>query len=117
MQSATSARTQLEKTRQENLARRLLSAANHQLIAQKTALKDQRLRILLLSDRGLDREREKLEIRTRRNRSADPQQILGRGFAWIKNEHGKTVRGTGEVESGDKVQIRLSDGSLEARVE
>lgn len=117
VQSATSARTQLEKTRQENLARRLLSAANHQLIAQKTALKDQRLRILLLSDRGLDREREKLEIRTRRNRSADPQQILGRGFAWIKNEHGKTVRGTGEVESGDKVQIRLSDGSLEARVE
>ena len=117
VQSATSARTQLEKGRQENLARRLLTAATQQLKARKTALRDQRSRILLLSDRGLDREREKLGIRTRRNRSADPQQILSRGFAWVKNEQGKTVRGTGEVDTGDKVEIRLKDGSVEARVE
>ena len=115
--SATSVQTQLERARQDSRIQRLISAAGNRLKAGQRVRSESRRRLVSLASRSLLREQEQLAQRIRRNRSADPQQILGRGFAWIKNEKGTTVRNSDEVEKGDRLHIRLSEGSVDARVE
>ena len=115
--SATSVQTQLERARQDSRIQRLISAAGNRLKDGQRVRSESRRRLVSLASRSLLREQEQLAQRIRRNRSADPQQILGRGFAWIKNEQGTTVRNSDEVEKGDRLHIRLSEGSVDARVE
>lgn len=115
--SATSVQTQLERARQDSRIQRLISAAGNRLKDGQRVRSESRRRLVSLASRSLMREQEQLAQRIRRNRSADPQQILGRGFAWIKNEQGTTVRNSDEVEKGDRLHIRLSEGSVDARVE
>ena len=115
--SATTARTQLERERQQSRARRLLSTGVKSIGEGIRSRNERRRRLATLANRALTHEREQWSHRQHRTRSADPQQILGRGFAWIKNEDGATVRKTAEVRRGERIRIRLSDGSLDAQVE
>jgi exodeoxyribonuclease VII large subunit len=45
-----------------------------------------------------------------------PDSILKRGFSVAFGPDGKIVKSTKDVESGDKVRIRVSDGSIETKV-
>jgi exodeoxyribonuclease VII large subunit len=49
--------------------------------------------------------------------SLSPLAVLERGYALVLNEAGGVVRTTAQVEAGDKVTTRLSDGAFISRVE
>jgi len=115
--SRISARTNLEKVNWGVRIQRLRSAATKQLVDGRTSLQQGRERLDQVAATRLEMERERLEVRQRRNRAADPRNVLGRGYAWIKNAAGETVRETGDVTTGDRIHIRLKDGSVDAHVD
>ena len=45
-----------------------------------------------------------------------PLKVLGRGYAIARRGDGKAVVSTGDVVSGDKLELTLSDGSVDCRV-
>ena len=45
-----------------------------------------------------------------------PQKTLGRGFAMVQNERGKTVASAASIEPGAAIQVIFHDGALDARV-
>ncbi len=44
-----------------------------------------------------------------------PQNVLNRGFSIVTGKNG-TVKSTKDVQTGDRIKIRLSDGSIDAQV-
>ncbi|MBQ3135342.1 MAG: exodeoxyribonuclease VII large subunit [Oscillospiraceae bacterium] len=46
-----------------------------------------------------------------------PLKVLGRGYAIARDESGRVLTGAEQVETGDKLDVRLADGSLTCRVE
>ena len=50
--------------------------------------------------------------------SANPQKILDRGFAIVRNkQNGKIIRNAAEASKGTVLEIRLAQGSIEAIAE
>jgi exodeoxyribonuclease VII large subunit len=73
---------------------------------------------LLGGARGcLRREGERQQARKARVQGADPRTILSRGFAWVKDESGRTISTADASLKGSKIEVRLRDGVLDARVE
>ena len=50
-------------------------------------------------------------------RSADPQRVLERGFAYIENADGSPVTRAAQAQTHRLLRIRMMDGTLSARVE
>ena len=48
--------------------------------------------------------------------SLNPLAILGRGFALVSRPDGQVVRQTGDVNAGDPLDVRLTDGTLRVQV-
>jgi exodeoxyribonuclease VII large subunit len=48
--------------------------------------------------------------------SLDPLAVLGRGYAVVSDAAGKIVRSVGQVQPGEGIDVRLSDGKLDATV-
>jgi exodeoxyribonuclease VII large subunit len=46
----------------------------------------------------------------------DPQAVLQRGFALVRDRHGQVVRQVTAVQRDDTITIQLSDGQLTARI-
>lgn len=92
-----SPRAQLANARQQvdDLQRRALSALEHELSLRRSGL------------RGL---RGTL-------RAVGPPAVLARGYAVVSDESGEVVRSVVQVEPGQTVDVRLSDGRLGASVE
>ena len=47
----------------------------------------------------------------------NPESILKRGYAVVTAEDGSTIYQVGQVESGNKLQVRVSDGKFEVIVD
>ncbi len=63
------------------------------------------------------RRREEIGHWEARLRALGPEATLARGYALVLDGKGKPVRRAAAVKPGEKVAIRLADGTLEARVE
>jgi exodeoxyribonuclease VII large subunit len=88
-------RIQTDRQRLDDFARRELSALQHRL-----ALDESRLR-------GFERRLEAL----------NPLAVLGRGYALVtRRADGKLVSRVDQAESGDKIEVRVSDGTFDAVV-
>ena len=73
-------------------------------------------RLSVASQAALRRARERIELRQARARAVDPQRILARGFAWLRRESG-SLKKAADARIGDRIEARLQDGSIEARIE
>jgi exodeoxyribonuclease VII large subunit len=62
-------------------------------------------------------KRARLGSLSERLASASPASILGRGYAIVKKPDGELVRSIDNVQSGDKLDITVSDGQIQARTE
>ncbi len=60
--------------------------------------------------------RERLNALAASLDALSPLKVLGRGYAIARREDGKAVVSTGDVVSGDKLELTLSDGSVDCRV-
>lgn len=76
-------------------------------------------RLELLPSRAresLRRASDLLERRGLQVRSADPRRVLARGYAWLRNDAGESIKSIGQVTPDQRVVARLADGDIEARV-
>jgi exodeoxyribonuclease VII large subunit len=60
---------------------------------------------------------ERLSGLAMRLRGLDPQATLARGYAIVYGRNGDVVRSTAQVDKGDLVSVRVTDGRFSARVE
>ena len=63
------------------------------------------------------RLRQELAQKHQLLKALSPERWLKRGLALISNEAGESISGLESVKIGDQLNIRMSDGSLEARVD
>ena len=66
--------------------------------------------------RAVTQRRERLNALAASLDALSPLKVLGRGYAIARRTDGKAVVSTGDVASGDKLNLTLSDGSVDCRV-
>ena len=68
--------------------------------------------------RHLERRRSRLEMARARLNAVGPMATLSRGYAIVRrDDDGRIVRSVGDVAAGDRLRVRVSDGSFDAAVE
>jgi exodeoxyribonuclease VII large subunit len=65
----------------------------------------------------LDEMRGRLAVAVASLDALSPLAVLKRGYALVSNERGRLLRDAREVQTGDAVHLRLSEGVLRCRVE
>ena len=75
------------------------------------------LRLQRAAQSKLDRQRLQLENLQRSLRSLNPDAVLARGYAVVtRAEDGRIVKRSGQVQVDETIHIKISQGSLDARV-
>jgi exodeoxyribonuclease VII large subunit len=88
-------RIRSDRQRLDELARRARSTLGHSLLLQRTRLASLEQGLMVLN----------------------PQAVLRRGYAIVTMPTGKLVRSVEQVQSGDHLQIRVTDGQFGVQVE
>ena len=66
--------------------------------------------------RILTSKRHVLALYAERLKGLSPLEKLTSGYSYVENEEGRNVRSVSQVEEGDSLKIRFSDGSADVRV-
>ena len=107
------------KAQEENiLARfthRLATAATGGVEGRKHRLQLLEQRIGLLAPLKLEKERNRLQLLSQRIHDNSPERLLSRGYS-ITLKNGKAVTRATELQPGDVLTTRLSDGQVESKV-
>lgn len=90
-------------------ARRVLAGMRRDLASHTTAITSTVQTLLL-------RRRSRLEQIEHQLKALSPVAILERGYALVFDSYGKLVKSSTQVEVGDEISARLSQGSLTAKV-
>lgn len=100
------------------MKRRRLMDLPLRIIGGARQLRGERSRqILARAQQRLTLEEERIGFRTVQLRGADPRTILARGFSWVRDGSGRTISSADGVSPGDKIEVHLADGVLDATVE
>lgn len=68
-------------------------------------------------DRSVSAQKERLGRLAASLDAMSPLKVLGRGYAIVQKEDVGVLSSVEQVDSGDRIQLRLSDGALNCRVE
>ena len=102
--------------------RLLLNVLQQRLTSASPAQRSERLRSVLAGlqlrmdasiNAAMQRKRDRLERAVLRMRSSGPIETMKRGYAVVMKD-GALVRSAANVQNGDRLQILLADGSIEA---
>jgi exodeoxyribonuclease VII large subunit len=74
-------------------------------------------RMALLMTRALEKEKHRLALLANQLETLSPHATLKRGYAIVTDDAGRIVRSAKEAKIGSTVHVRLSQGSIGARVE
>ena len=107
------------------LSERLEAYRNKQVLRDPTAQFDNRRmeldrlrdRMLTAEERTLSRSRERFVALTAALDAMSPLRVLSRGYAIASNDSGRCVRSVRELEAGEKLSLRFTDGSADCLVE
>jgi len=69
------------------------------------------------AQRSVQSARTNSEALMREISGQGPQKTLGRGFAMVQAEDGKTIASAANVPPGAAIQVTFHDGALDARVQ
>lgn len=67
-------------------------------------------------EQKLQRARYDLELYLERFSGLSPLRKLNQGFSYVADENGKTVTSISQVKNGDRLQISVTDGTIETKV-
>lgn len=115
-----SARFIAQQRERLHLAQRLFSQDRslRRIAEQRVRVDDLRESIEREQGRQLQMLRERLEAQQAALASADPQQLLTRGYAIVRrSEDGQIITQERDAPAGTGITIRLRDGEIAARVE
>lgn len=82
---------------------------------QFTADMENRLRDLM--ERKLIKEKHRLALNIERMKRVSPLLKLDSGYSYVRSEEGENIRSVNQVKRGEKLEIFVSDGKLEAEVQ
>ena len=74
------------------------------------------MRLSSLSPRLLDPHRRSLATAAAQLEALSPVAVLARGYSIARNDQGDVIRSVSQVNPGDQVRLRVSDGNVSARV-
>ena len=100
----------------ERLAMRL-KAAHPRLNDRRQYAADLETRLRGQMERRLDKSRHKLAIYIEKMNGLSPLKKLNQGYAYVEDQAGRTFRSVSQAQTGDRLRIYVSDGTVEARVE
>lgn len=111
----------LHLDRQAKLARDLESrvAAKHPatvLATERASLATLRSRVATAAVKDLTKKRSDLARASARLEALSPLAVLGRGYAIVTDARGHAVRGAEEVAAGDRLDVRVAQGTFAAEV-
>lgn len=107
-----------DRRRLAALERKLEHASPAARIARASErLRAAEARHAIAGKRALETRRARLSASVLRLDALSPLAVLGRGYALVTAEDGRVVRAATDVTAGDRVDIRLSEGRIAARVE
>ena len=69
-----------------------------------------------ITQRRLQRERERLDRAALALQALDPQAVLQRGYAWLTDETGRAVTRASALHAGQAIQATLADGTVDLTV-
>lgn len=109
----------------KNLRERLDSCASRRVLLDPMTLVDNRRmeldrsreRLAAAEEKILAGKRQRFVAATAKLDAMSPLKVLTRGYAITHDEKGNSIRSAGQLHSGDKITLRLSDGSADCRVE
>ena len=117
MAQAMSRRLEEARVRLEQLARsRALSSPMQYVDSRRELLDYQSGRLIHGLTGTLGRERERFGRLAAALDALSPLKVLGRGYALVRNEQGELVKQLDQVHSGDKLTVRVADGSFPCQV-
>lgn len=112
------AQIEQNQLRVDDLANRLGAALRHVTQVRREQLVHTRGRLAAVSpERRVQVESHRLLALWKRLESASPQSVLKRGFALVRDEHGRPVARAAGLASGQKLTTEFADGQVRTRVE
>lgn len=103
------------EARQAALRLRAASPAG-QLRERKMRLVSLEERLAAKMGRALESRRHRLELDIQRMRAVSPLEKLNSGYAYVTDRQGRNIRSVTQVETGQRVAVRVRDGCFEADV-
>lgn len=102
----------------DGLARRLATARPERRLALAAAkCREQEQAMLSAVTAAINRRRSRLGGLESALRAMSPLAVLGRGYALVSDQAGALLRRAGQAQVGQRIQARLAEGRLWARVE
>jgi exodeoxyribonuclease VII large subunit len=74
-------------------------------------------RLNTLIDKKLQHDKHRFAILLERFKARSPLDRLGGGYAYVSNEQGRAVSSAAELNKGEKLKLRLKDGSAGVIIE
>ena len=87
------------------------------LNAKRQYALDLEARMELYMERALERAKHRLALLAQRMESCSPLKKLGEGYALVTDEDGRAVRELEQVKAGMRLNLRMLEGDVAARVE
>lgn len=88
-----------------------------QLRERRQQLADLEEKLLMLMERRLTADRHRLAVMAQRLQGLSPLEKISRGFGFITDSRDKRVESLDSICPGDRVKVRVQDGSFTAKVE
>ena len=107
------ARTRMDRIGERRVLRDPMAAVED----RRAALDHQRTRLAGGMSAVLSGEKERLARLAAGLDAMSPLKVLGRGYAIARKEDGGVVRFRNDAAPGDRLELRVSDGSIRCRVE
>lgn len=109
------AKLEREKSRIDELARRLPSLVALQRVRQDQRLELLRQRMVIAVERGLQDQKHRLQILGQRLKGCDYRRLLGKGFS-VTLKNGHVVTDVSQLSPGDTIVTRLGNGEVTSQV-
>lgn len=101
----------------DQLAARMRRALSRAGAGERAAAERQRERIAAAAPMLVPRFRQEMGLRAARLNDLSPLAVLGRGYAIARDSAGGIVKSVERAEIGDPLEVSVSDGVIECRVE
>lgn len=111
-------RLQLAASRHENLSQQLIFYSPRSKIeGSGTQVRELEQRLIHQFSLSLEKSRNRLQKAVHVLNTASPLSIMNRGYAIVKDGDGRSLKSVSTVKPDDRFSVRVSDGSIQARVE